>query len=48
MSENENVDVQVESLGERIEIVQITLDVLREQIESLDARITMLQKLNKE
>jgi hypothetical protein len=47
MSENENVDVQREVLGEKIEIVQITLDVLREQIESLDARITMLQKLNK-
>ena len=47
MLENENVDVQREVLGEKIEIVQITLDVLREQIESLDARITMLQKLNK-
>jgi hypothetical protein len=47
MLENENVDVQREILGEKIEIVGITLEVLREQIESLDARITMLQKLNK-
>jgi hypothetical protein len=46
MSENENVDVQREVLGEKIEIVQITLDVLREQIESLDARIALLQRLN--
>ncbi len=47
MSENENVDVQREILEERIEIVQITLDVLREQIESLDARIALLQRLSK-
>jgi prefoldin subunit 5 len=46
VSENENFDVQRDILGERLEIVEITLQVLREQIESLDARIALLQRLN--
>jgi hypothetical protein len=43
VSESENVDVQIDRLGERIEIVQITVDVIGEKIAMIDRKITDLQ-----
>ena len=43
--ETENVDVQIESLGERIEIVGITLEVMREKLDSIDQRLALLERL---
>jgi hypothetical protein len=40
----ENVDVQREALGEKIEIVQIGLGVLRERIEELDRKLASLER----
>jgi hypothetical protein len=48
MSESENIDVQIDRIGERIEIMEITLSVLRERIDSIAARLDVLQEEIKE
>lgn len=45
MTENENVDVQIERISERIEIAEITNKVIRERIELLDAKLSMVERL---
>lgn len=41
--EPENVDASIDALLERIELVGIELDVLKEGLDSLSDRLTLLQ-----
>lgn len=43
MSESESVDVQIDRISERIEILEITNKVLRERIDSIALRISLLK-----
>jgi hypothetical protein len=42
-SEYENIDARIDALAERIELAGIGLDVMREKIESIGDRLTILQ-----
>ena len=43
MSESEGVDVQIDRISERIEILEITNKVLRERIDSIALRLNLLE-----
>lgn len=43
MSESDSVDVQIDRISERIEILEITNKVLRERIDSIALRISLLK-----
>ena len=43
MSESESVDVQIDRISERIEILEIANKVYRERIESIALRLRMLE-----
>ena len=42
-SEYENIDARIDALAERIELAGIGLSVMREKIESIGDRLTILQ-----
>jgi signal transduction histidine kinase len=42
-SEYENIDASIDALAERIELAGIGLSVMREKIESIGDRLTILQ-----
>ena len=42
-SEYENIDAHIDALAERIELAGIGLEVMREKIESIGDRLTILQ-----
>jgi hypothetical protein len=43
MPEYENIDAHIDALVERIELVGVGLEVMREKIDSIGDRLTILQ-----
>ena len=43
-NEHDEIDARIDALAERIELTGIGLDVMREKIESIGDRLTILQR----